>query len=241
MKVWKFLLLLVGLVITSGLGLLAIHLIVMPSIVHRHEVVAMPDLTGLTIEDAEARMHKENLEVVQTRERAHPSIPAGRIIEQTPSPGSPIRGGRTLKVVTSSGPPSGAVPDLIGLSLHQAEVTLQREVYRTGRVAHLRRPDLSSPTVIYQNPPAGRAVRKGQVVDMVLGEPAPPEVLRMPDLRGAELYRARQEVTAAGCELAPITYERTADTPPNTVIAQTPAPGLRVTKGERIALVASSR
>jgi beta-lactam-binding protein with PASTA domain len=240
-KVWAFLLLMAGLAVAGVLALFAVHMVIMPSLVHRHQVISMPDLQGLTPDDATARLASKHLTVVETRTRAHPSIPAGEIIEQNPEPGSPVRGGRTVKVVVSSGPPTGAVPDLIGLSFHQAEVTLQREAYRLGRVDHLRRADLSSPTIIFQTPPAGRAARKGQTVDVVLGEPAEPEMLRMPDLRGAELYRARQAVTEAGCVLAPITYERTHDHPPNTVIAQTPDPGRRIRKGERIALVASSR
>jgi serine/threonine-protein kinase len=77
-------------------------------------------------------------------------------------------------------------------------------------------------------------------VSLVVGEPAPPRLLCMPDLRGVPLYRARQQVADAGCVLGPVTYERTDRLGANLVLRQEPPPGRRIRKGERIELVASS-
>jgi len=240
MKVWKFLLLLAGLGALGLMVLVLVHFVVLPRTVHRHDVVVMPDLRGSTVPAARLRVEPDALDLEETRQRPHPSLPAGTILEQLPAPGSPVRAGRTVRVVTSAGPPGGGVPDLTGLSERQAEITLQRESYRVGRVTSWRQEDLAGPTVLFQNPPAGRYLRKGMAIDLVVGEPAPPRLLRMPDLRGVPLYLARQQVTAAGCVLAPITYERAPDQAPGEVIAQSPPPGRRIRKGDRIELVASS-
>ena len=109
-----------------------------------------------------------------------------------------------VRVVVSSGPPAGGVPDLGGLSFRQAEITLQRENFRLGRVSNIVRDDVTSPTVLYQNPPPGRTLRKGRPVDLVVAEPAPPRLLCVPDMRGLAVYLAQQLVTDAGCVLAPI-------------------------------------
>ncbi len=162
------------------------------------------------------------------------------ILEQTPTAGSPIRSGRRVRVVTSSGPPAGGIPDLAGLNFRQAEITLQRENFRLGRVLRLRREDITTPTVLFQNPPPGRMLRKGRTVDLVVAEPAPPRLLCVPDLRGTPVYLAQQKVAEAGCVLAPIVYERTDRRAPNLVLRQMPAPGARIREGERIELVASS-
>jgi eukaryotic-like serine/threonine-protein kinase len=240
MKVWEFLLLLAGLVLIAGILLVAFNFMVLPRIVHRHTVVVTPDLQGFLVNDAAQRIEHQQLTVVETRQRAHPTVPRGAILEQAPAAGSPIRSGRLIRVVTSSGPPTGGVPDLTGLDFRQAQITLQRENYRLGRVSSVADQDVSTETVLFQQPPAGRELRKGRAVDLVVAEPAPPSLLCMPDLRGVPLYLARQRVAEAGCILAPVVYERTDRHAANLVLRQKPAPGLRIRRGEHIELVASS-
>jgi serine/threonine-protein kinase len=163
------------------------------------------------------------------------------ILDQIPSPESRIRGGRTVRVVTSSGPPAGKLPTLAGLSVRQTEITLQRENFRLGRVLKIRRQGVTQPVVVYQNPVAGTELYKGAVVNVVVAEPAAAELLRMPDLRGRPLFKARQAISDAGFILAPVTYERTSRSAPNLVLSQHPPAGERIRKGERLELVASSR
>jgi len=240
-KLWKFLLLMVGFVAAGGGLLLGVNSLVLPAVIHGNEVVTMPDIRGMSVTGAGARLRKLELGVDVVRQRAHPTIPEGMILDQIPAPSARVRGGRTVHVVTSSGPPAGAVPRLAGLSLRQAEITLQRENYRLGRVLRVRRQGVTEPVVYYQNPVPGVELYKGAVVELVVAEPAATELLRMPDLRGVPLYQARQSIADAGFVLAPVTYQRTTDTAPNLVLAQQPAAGRRVGKGERLELVASSR
>ena len=241
MKLWKLLLLLSSLVLTVGVLLLLVNFLVMPSLVHSNKVVTMPDIRGMTVTGAEIQLRNLDLDVAVDRQRAHPTIPEGMILDQIPSAESRIRGGRVIRVVTSSGPPAGSLPMLAGLSLRQAEITLQRENFRLGRVLKIRRQGVTEPVVAYQNPVAGTDLYKGAVVDLVLAEPAAAELIRMPDLRGMPLYKARQAISDAGFILAPVTYERTSRSAPNLVLSQHPPAGERIRKGERLELVASSR
>ena len=225
-KLWKFLLLLASLVVTGGVLLLLVNFLVLPSLVHSNKVVTMPDIRGMTVDRApKPSCEACSLEVEVTRQRAHPSIPEGMILDQIPAPESRVRGGRTVRVVTSSGPPAGSLPTLAGLSLRQAEITLQRENFRLGRVLKIRRPGVTEPVVAYQNPVAGTDLYKGAVVNLVVAEPAAAELLRMPDLRGMPLFKARQAISDAGFILAPVTYERTSRSAPNLVLSQHPPAG----------------
>ncbi|MCB1183872.1 PASTA domain-containing protein [bacterium] len=241
MKLWQFLLLMGVLVAAGGALLLGVNFLVLPSVIHGNKVVTMPDVRGMTVEGAELQLGTVGLDVAVARQRAHPTIPEGMILDQIPAAQSRIRGGRIVRVITSSGPPAGAVPRLLGLSLRQAEITLQRENYKLGRVLRVPRPGATEPVVDYQNPVPGVEAYKGVVVDLVVAEPAAAELLRMPDLRGVPLYQARQAIADAGFVLAPVTYERTATAAPNVVLSQDPPPGRRIRKGERLELVASSR
>jgi beta-lactam-binding protein with PASTA domain len=240
-KLWRFSLVVVGAILLFGFGLLAFNFVIMPRLVHRNTVVLVPDLQGQTLASAQTMVQQLGLKLNETRQMAHPSVPRGMILDQTPPAASPIRRGRTVRVVTSSGPPAGMLPDLVGLTRRQAEITLQREAYRLGRILHVRKQDVTVPTVIHQYPPPGMVLRKGQPVSMVVAEPTLPAVYRMPDLRGISLFVAREAIAAAGCVASGITYERDRDVPPNTVLEQTPAPGVRIRKGARIELVAATR
>jgi beta-lactam-binding protein with PASTA domain len=240
-KIWQFFLLMAGALLLFGAGLFAFNFLIMPRIVHRNTVVLVPDLRGRELADAHAEVSRLGLRLTETHQRAHPSVPRGLILDQTPTPASPIRRGRFVKVVTSSGPPAGQIPELTGLSRRQAEITLQREAFRLGRVLRVRRPEVTVPTVIHQYPPAGTRQNQGQPVALVVAEPTLPPEYRMPDLRGVPLFRARQEVVEAGCVSASVTYERTHRFPPNTVMDQAPPPGSRIRKGDQVELVASTR
>ena len=201
----------------------------------------MPDVRGMSLQGAELQLRDLRLDVEILRSRSHPTIPEGLILDQTPQPQARVRGGRLVRVITSSGPPGGALPQLTGLSLRQAEITLQRENYRLGRILRIRRSGVTEPVVDFQSPSAGTDLYKGAIVDLVVAEPAASALMRIPDLRGVPLYRARQVIAAAGFILAPVSYERTSQFPPNIVLSQRPAVGARIPKGERLELVASSR
>ncbi|MBU8870531.1 MAG: PASTA domain-containing protein [Gemmatimonadales bacterium] len=241
MKLWKFLLLMAGLVVLGGVTLLGINFILLPSIIHHNKIVTMPDVRGMSRQGAELQLRDLRLEIEVLRSRSHPTIPIGMILDQTPLPEARVRGGRLVKVITSSGPPAGALPRLTGLSLRQAEITLQRENYRMGRVLRIRRPGVTEQVVAFQSPGAGTDLYKGATVDLVVAEPAAAELMRMPELRGVPLYRVRQVVASAGFILAPVTYRRTSQFPPNIILSQHPEVGVRIPKGELLELVASSR
>lgn len=241
MKLWKFLLLLVGLVGLAGVALLGINFLVLPQIIHQNKVVVTPDVRGLSVQGAESQLDPLSLQVEVLRQRSHPTIPEGLILDQVPAPEKGIRGGRTVKVITSSGPPAGSLPDLTGLSLRQAEITLQRENYRLGRVLRVRRQGVTEPVVDFQNPEPGLELYKGAVIDLVVAEPAAADLLRMPDLRGTSLFHARQIINDAGFVLAPVVFERTDELAPNLILSQQPPVGQRIRKGDQLELVASSR
>jgi serine/threonine-protein kinase len=241
MRLWQFLLVLIGAVLLFGAGLLIFNFLVMPRLIHRNTVVLVPDLRGRTPAEAEGIAGSLGLQVAETRQRFHPSVSAGLILDQDPEAHVPIRRGRVVRVITSSGPPVGLVPSLTGLSRRQAEITLQRESFQVGRVLRLRRPQITVPTVYFQYPPAGVQLRKGEPVALVVAEPVSATVYRMPDLRGISLFAATEKISASGCVLAPVLYERTRRVPPNTILEQKPPAGERIRKGARIELVASSR
>jgi beta-lactam-binding protein with PASTA domain len=241
MKLWKFLVLLGMVGAVAAVLVAGINFLVLPSLVHSNKVVTVPDLRGASPEAAADLLRSLDLDVVVTRRNAHPTMGAGLIIEQIPVPQAGIRGGRVVKVVLSSGPATTAVPRLVGLSERQAVITLERDTFQRGRVVRLQRPGLTEPVVECQEPQPGTRLFRGATISLVVAEPAPRQMLMMPDLRGRQLFQARQVISDAGLVLGKVSNKRHGGGAANAVLEQKPAAGRRVGRGDEVDLVASSR
>ncbi|HEX6818861.1 MAG TPA: PASTA domain-containing protein, partial [Ktedonobacterales bacterium] len=64
-------------------------------------IVEVPDVRGLPLLHAGARVRQAGLKLVVDRERAEPGTPPGRIIDQAPSPGSAHVADDEVRVVLS--------------------------------------------------------------------------------------------------------------------------------------------
>ncbi|NCQ33804.1 PASTA domain-containing protein [bacterium] len=241
MKLWKFILLLGVIAAVGGAAVVAVNFLVLPSMVHSHQVVTMPDLRGVSLEEAREKAATLDLVLEVSRKRPHPTLPEGAVLDQVPGPHEKVRGGRTVRVVLSTGHATGALPEVVGLTPRQAEATLQRENYRLGRSVRMPRRGITQPVVAYQNPQAGLELATGRSVELVIAEPEAPLRLRMPDLTGLPLFQARQMITAAGFVVGPVEYRRSGQVAPNHIVSQKPAAGSQVGKGDRLVLVVATR
>ena len=241
-KLWKFLLLLMSLLGLAGVALLGVNFLVLPQIIHHNEVVTTPDIRGMCVAGAETQLAPMSLRWRSVRQRAHPTIPEGMILDQIPAPEKGIRGGRTVQVITSSGPPAGALPHLAGLSLRQAEITLQRENFRLGRVLRVRRAGRDRAGGRFPEPRARhRALQGGG------GRSGRGRTGRRRPAAHARPARASAVPGPAGHQLTPVSswlrWPTSAPTGgrPTWSCRSIPPAGQRIRKGEQLELVASSR
>lgn len=241
MKFWKFLLLLASLGIAGAVGLALSNYLIVPQLIHRHAEVRVPDLREQTLAQARRTAAGAGLEVEVVRSEAHARQPVGNVVDQHPAPGQPVRKGRAVGLVLSSGPPTGAVPVLDGLNVQQAAATLQRGGFRAGRTLRARGLEGAPSTVALQYPEAGTGSRKGVTVDVVMVDQAEAPAFLMPDLKGRTLSAARSAVDESGCILAPLRHVRDAGMPPQTILRQKPEPGTRILRGEIVELVVATR
>lgn len=118
------------------------------------------------------------------------------------------------------------VPDLVGRSLADATVTAAT-VDLSVRVDEAKRPDLKVPEghVLGQEPAAGATARRQRSVRVWLS--AGPRFAVAPKLLGESERAAVIRVTQEGLEVGPIAEIRSADYPPDVVVAQEPAAGVR--------------
>ncbi|HEX5680244.1 MAG TPA: PASTA domain-containing protein [Desulfobacterales bacterium] len=208
--------------------------------------VVVPDLLGMSVDAAVARLEQANLRPGTTR--AMPSEhPAGSVIEQDPAPGGALAPDSAVNLVLAEQRPDTVeAPDLMGFSLDEASARLARESLRLGttRAVPSERP---AGSVIEQDPAPGSALAPDSAVNLVLAErrpesEAPPQVVMatVPKLVGQPLEKAHLLLEKAGLKPAKAVRRETDGAPEGTVIEQSPQAGSMLPRGEKVELVVAS-
>ncbi len=225
--------------------------------IHGREV-DVPALTGLSVSDAARLASHDGLNLTLENRFYSPDVPAGRVLAQSPSPGSRVRRDWAVRVTESLGAQHVSIPDLIGQSERAATISIRRLSLDQGVVAHL--PIAGDPDVVLaQTPTPNAGGVAGPRVSLLVSAPedsGPAQAYVMPSLIGLTLGNASVQAASMGLRLAAVTPDPATDpddssltpdapgmsatTPvsvPRTtgvIAAQTPAPGRRVAKGDTV-------
>ena len=218
-------------------GLLVFNGLVMPRLVHRVSEPRVPDLTNLTIEQAEPVLRARGLQLSRAGERFDPSVPRGFILSQDPPPETSIAGRRRVSVVVSLGEEFSSTPELFGESVRTAAYLLSRAGLRLGGMTHAPSEDVGQGLIAATDPPAETVLPRDAPVSVLVSTGGPEMSYVMPDLLGREIGGARRQLEAFGLRVF---------TPPaapslGTIVYQDPPAGSRITRQTQILLQATGR
>lgn len=135
-------------------------------------ISVVPDLRGKKLEEVEAILRENGLELGRVVEASHDRIPQGCVISQNPPPQSRIARGEKVNLLVSKGNESAreqkvvTVPDLIGLKLEEAKVLLAQEGLGVGTLEEIMVGERRGGMVIDQDPLPGREIAVGQKVNL---------------------------------------------------------------------------
>lgn len=135
--------------------------------------VDVPDVVGLSSEEAESKLKDLKLSVVVEQEDS--TEDKGTVIEQTPGAGATVDEDTTVTLVVSNGK-GVEVPGVIGLSENAARSKLEKAGFEVSeRDRSTDRVDRDG-IVLSQKPSKGKAGRKGDTVTITIGrfETPPP-------------------------------------------------------------------
>src|SRR5438552_1881969 len=121
--------------------------------IHGREV-AVPKLIGFTLAAAEQQANASGLIIEVENHFYSPDVAEGKVISQSPSPGSLVRRGWKVRVAESLGPQKAQVPDLVGESERAAEINVRRRGLEVGSVSVADLPDSEPGQIVAQSPPA---------------------------------------------------------------------------------------
>jgi beta-lactam-binding protein with PASTA domain len=231
------------LVLFLSLIALGSAIVTMRFAIHGAEVT-IPSFKALTTQEAMSKAADLGVEMTIDNRFYSAEVPAGRILNQSPAPGTVVRREWHVRAVESLGPQLVAIPNLVGQPQRAATIQLRRLGLDLGAVARMplaaaepHAADFPPDTVIAQDPGAGAAGVEKPSVALVVSDllPAPVAAFVMPDLTGQQYATAAATITRAGLTLGSaiespvmITTEGQVVLPPGSVVGQTPLAGYSV-------------
>ena len=195
------------------------------------ERVAVPNLSGLTVAQAQAQLATSGLLLGAQTPQPSPDRPKDTIIAQTPPNGELIDKGQRVDVTVSTGKDQAVVPDLVGItSTDSARAALTTAGLVLGKVTEVDS-DQPKGAITAQNPPAQSQVDAGSLVDVSVSNGK----AKVPTVVGASEAQARSELINAGFEVN-VTAQEDGTVPAGQVLAQSPKAGTSAVKGTLVTI-----
>ena len=234
----KILQILGGVLLLGVIAAILMDLWIMPYYTNYNEGVTVPDVTRLPLDEAEALLETYGLRHEVLDRRAHSAYPANFIIDQTPEAKQIVKPDRKVYlIVNTDATPKTVVPNVVNLSLRNAEIQLENHGLAIGTRSYETSRFIN--TILRQSVAAGDTVARGTVVDLTVSDGLGSRMVQIPDLSGMTLIEAQQELLRAGLT-EEIRYQPTDEAAPNTVISYTPNSG-RLPEGDTIQLIVAER
>ena len=201
------------------------------------QLVAVPDVVGLTQAAAEAAITVANLTVGAVSTASSDTVPAGDVISQNPIAGTDVTEGSAVDLVVSLGPANIPAPDVVGQSQAAAEAAIIAANLIVGDVTTTNSDTVPVSDVISQDPLAGTNVAAGSAVDLVVS--LGPALIPVPDVVGQSQASAEAEIIAANLIVGIVSTANSDTVPAGDVISQNPIAGTDVANGSAVDLVVS--
>jgi serine/threonine-protein kinase len=219
------------------LAYLIVAFLIFPSGVIPRDI-QVPNVAGLSFDDAVRRLAERGLRGVKGEERFHAASPKNTVLEQSPSAGSRDVEGASITLTVSAGQQSARVPSLNGMTREDAERALEQAGFDVGEVSE-RPSNTPAGQVIESLPRAGAETTVPSTVSLVVS--AGPTVVLIPSVIGQPVSQARLLLENAGLVVADVRSQGGDPvSDPNWVVAATtPASGAQVAAGSRVSIQAN--
>lgn len=189
----------------------------MPAYTHHDEGVTVPNVTRLSLENAQQMLQSSGLDYVIAKKRSNEAFPAGYVIEQYPEPFHIVKPGRTIYLsVNVISHPTVKMPDLTNLSLRNARIQLKNANLQIGTISY--QSGRFKNTVLHQSIDPGTIVKRGTAVDMLVSNGLGKKKVTVPDIVGLKLTKAEQLIRKNNLRVGQIRYKPSSNTAPNVVL-----------------------
>lgn len=218
------------------LFVLLLNYVVMPVYVRTWSEITVPDLTGLTIEEAGELADDKHVRVVLQDSQFVAEIEPGTVLEQFPMPGLEAKPGRRVQVIVSTGSPTTEVPGVVGKSREEAVFTMEAAGLEISTIHYAFSDSVFENQVMQQRPEPGVVLDRGSEVRITVSLGKEPTRFIVPDVLDLPLEQARYLILKAGLEIGSVSYDKYVGRRRGAVMNQSPAPKTRLEQGDRVML-----
>jgi beta-lactam-binding protein with PASTA domain len=178
----------------------------------RHDqAFSVPDLTGLTIKEAQDVLSQKKLKYVLFDSVYVNEFERGTVVDQHPAPGFIVKKNRKIFLtINSVNPEKIIMPDLVNLTLRQALAKLKSCGLRVGEMIY--EPDLAINEVLEQKY-NGLPIKKGDTlvrnsrIDLVIGKGLSNEKTVVPVIVGYTIQEAQSILASIVLKIGKPTYD----------------------------------
>ncbi len=199
--------------------------------------VEVPQLVGLSISDAQARLVGDGLTARIADGVYSMRVPKGGVVKMRPPAGATLKKGEQVTLIPSLGPPPVPVPDLTNMTLAEAKAALWKARLTLAPTVTREYSDtIPADHVITQSVPATDEAPRGSEIAVTLSKGQAP--IPVPKVIGMSEEKAASLLSTAGFVVNRSTdYSDTV--PRGDVIDQSPAARSKLQPGEAVTIVVS--
>jgi beta-lactam-binding protein with PASTA domain len=203
------------------------------------EMVSLPNLMGKTIEEAKDELEEKKIHLVQSGVRLHQFYERGKIIFQDPPANTKVRINTEIRVVLSAGKEKVIVPELLGKNLQTIRPILENAGLREGKISHVHTTKYAAGKIIGQYPLPEEEVGRDTSVSLLVSQGQHEIRYLMPDLIGKKAANSIVQLKQMDFNVSDVRYRYYRGLDSGIIINQSPAPGSKIQKRNRITLEVS--
>lgn len=193
------------------------------------EVVEVPSVVTMTLEDATARLEALGLVVGEVKREHSADYAEDTVMRQDPESGKKLAKGESVNLVVSRGVQDVTVPNVVGLTQTKARQVLGNAGLKM-RATEKTSAEESAGVVLSQDPVANTTVPINSTIAVVVS--SGPPLVKVPDVRGKSEDDATTTLENLGLT---VKTEYVAD-PSTNVVKQSPLPERKVAKGSSVTI-----
>ena len=173
------------------------------------EQVMVPNVVGKDLPEALLDLQARELYPRIQLRYSQKADEKGLILEQDPSPGAIVKGGKRIELVVSQGTVIDTVQNYIGENIEDVQNRI-RELFTSGSRQYLqiKQPYLTkysaepAGTILEQEPAAGTPIANNMELTFVVSKGTQAETTQVPDMAGADLKKIYQVMQRAAVTFA---------------------------------------
>ena len=202
------------------------------------KTIEVPDVVGMTEEEAQAELEKYGLEYKLGIPAISEEYEEGQVISSDPEAGEKVKEGYTITLILSRGTDADTVkvPNLVSKKLREAETVLESYDLKKGKITY-EASDLPEGYIISQDPEAGTEVDVDTEVNLVVSQGD--EGIEVPDLSGKTRNQAEKLLTEVGLKLGKVSEAYSSSVDEGLVISQTKDAGSSAEDGDSVGITIS--